>query len=479
MLLNGCDSTEPAAQPEEPVAGLRLEARSDTSLTGTVGTPVDSVPVVRVTTLDGQPAPGRQVRFVVSGGGTIGVSSERTDTAGFASPHSWTLGTRNMSQAVTAYVDGAAGVIFTAAVHADRPATMTILAGNNQTAGPGAVLPDHLQVKLVDQFQNPVEGEPVRFAVVLGHGTIAGDSTTTDASGTASSGAWTLGSEGGQVVSATAGGKQINFGAFACNEICAPDLLFVRGDSLYHLADGVTTALFGTTDVAAEIYGPTWSPNGQQIAFSVYNWRDDESLLYLMDADGSHLTLRANGFSVLSWLPDGAHVAANGPGGVYLLTAPDDGEAPTLLTGVPLNSVWSPDGTRIAFVDGISLWVRNADGSGTATLVTGGQAGDSQGYIESLTWSPDGLRLAFVKRTPRTSGSGPDYQNNVFVVPAAGGSSAQLTTVDNASGVAWSPDGTRIAFNSDGNIVWVPGGATFPLSPLPLVSNGAQAAWRP
>jgi dipeptidyl aminopeptidase/acylaminoacyl peptidase len=384
-----------------------------------------------------------------------------------------------MSQAVTAYVDGAAGVIFTAAVHADRPEAMTILAGNNQTAGPGAVLPNRLQVKVVDQFQNPVVGEPVSFTVVLGHGAIAGDSATTDASGAASSGAWTLGSEGGQIVSAAAGGKQIIFEAFACADICAPDLLFVRGDSLYHLADGVTTALFGTTDAGAEIDGPIWSPNGQQIAFSVYSWPDDESFLYLMDADGSHLTLRASGFSAPSWSPDGAHLAANGPSGIYVLSVQDDGVPPVLLTEGGIHPAWSPDGTRIAFISGTSLRVMNADGSAATTLVAGNQAGDGQGHFKGLTWSHDGLRLAFVKCTPRTSGSGSSYQCNVFVAPANGASLAQLTTVDNASGVAWSPDGTRIAFNSDGNIVWVPGDVTFPVSPLPLVTNGAYAAWRP
>ena len=96
LLLAGCDSAEPAGPgspepPKEPVQGLRLEARSDTTPTGVVGTAVASVPLVRLT-LGSDPAPGREVRFVVSGGGSVEMASQRTDTAGLASPGTWTAG---------------------------------------------------------------------------------------------------------------------------------------------------------------------------------------------------------------------------------------------------------------------------------------------------------------------------------------------------------------------------------------------------
>ena len=83
LLLIACNSVEPQ-EPEGPAEALRLEARSETSLTGTVGTRIDSVPMVRLTTRDGNPAPGREIRFLVSGGGSIEQASQRTDTAGLA-----------------------------------------------------------------------------------------------------------------------------------------------------------------------------------------------------------------------------------------------------------------------------------------------------------------------------------------------------------------------------------------------------------
>lgn len=70
LLLVGCDSARPVGPgspepPGEAVQGLRLEARSDTMPIGTVGTTIGHVPVVRLT-LNGNPAPGREVLFVVS-----------------------------------------------------------------------------------------------------------------------------------------------------------------------------------------------------------------------------------------------------------------------------------------------------------------------------------------------------------------------------------------------------------------------------
>lgn len=58
----------------------------------TAGTAVTPVPVFRVTNAAGSPVAGAQVRFSITGGGSIGATVSSTDAQGLASPVSWLLG---------------------------------------------------------------------------------------------------------------------------------------------------------------------------------------------------------------------------------------------------------------------------------------------------------------------------------------------------------------------------------------------------
>ncbi len=112
--------------------------------------------------------------------------------------------------------------------------------------------------------------------------------------------------------------------------------------------------------------------------------------------------------------------------------------------------VWSPDGTRLAFLSkrhfacrwgwglGLGVYVMNADGTG-ATNLTGDMGFTVRG---SLAWSPDGTRIAFEARPDRRS------RGEIYVMNADGTGVKNLTN-DPASDAApaWSPDGTRIAFS--------------------------------
>ena len=487
-LLIGCNSTEPEQpeQPEQPVAGLRLEAITDTTLRGTVGIWIGTIPVVRLT-LDGKPAPGREVRFSASNGGTVAVAVQRTDTAGLASPGGWTLGTDARPQTLTAGATGAANVVFTAVPSAGAPATAEIVAGNDQSGPAGTALPIPLRLKLSDRFGNPVPDVEVIYTVIAGAGTLVGATARTDSSGIASSGTWTLGAAGAQVVTTSVAGKSVFFDAFACDDRCrGRDLLFTSGPDLFSLVNGVKTRLYTADPLAGAVESwpsdAAWSPNGQKIAFTVnrYDWALDTShvALYLMDADGSNVVLREDGFSNPSWSADGQQLAVMGPAGVYLMSAEPNGAPPVLVAEHAYDPAWSPDGTQIAFADVTdieanlvgALKVMHADGTAPRTLVS-----DAGGGIGAPTWSPDGARLAFTMCEPTSCG-------RLLIVNLGGGDPVELAADQDAAEPAWSPDGSRIAFlfwtPSESGIAWLPADGSI-ATPIPMIPGGTFPAWRP
>lgn len=482
LVLLGCDSAEPVGpeQPQEPLQGLRMEPLSDTTQTATVGTRSHSLPAVRLTTPDGNPAAGREVRFLASGGGSIEFASQRTDTAGMASPGAWTLGTTAGRQTVTARTDGVADLVFSALAEAGRPVSIEIIAGNHQTAAPGASLPTALQVKLADQYGNPVPDELVAFAQMIGGGSILGDSARSDSLGYAMSGIWTLGDPGPQVVKARIAGRELFFEAFACGDPCrGRDLLYVRGDNVYSLVNGVTTLLMegepGLTEVAL-------SPDGQRIAFTVYDWSIDGVDLYVMNADGSNRAWRSSELFSPSWSPDGRQLAVagydsnSGRYGVFTLSLEEADAPPVLLKAGATEPAWSPDGTKIAFVENdgsglLGLGVMNADGTAVTALVSR----DKSGFWHP-SWSPDGQRLAFQK----CDGLG-EWEPSVcdiFTITVSGADVFQLSYTGDAWHPAWSPDGSRIAFSLPGGTVWLPADGSI-TQPLSLVPDGYSLAWRP
>jgi TolB protein len=117
-----------------------------------------------------------------------------------------------------------------------------------------------------------------------------------------------------------------------------------------------------------------------------------------------------------------------------------DGTGLQTLSATGAAPQWSPDGSRIAFIDSPDqldneVFVMNADGSGRTQLTS--NTSDEQ----APSWSADGTKIGY------SSDAGGGYQ--IYTVPAAGGTPAALTTGNGPNfGAAWSPNGTKIAFTS-------------------------------
>ena len=171
------------------------------------------------------------------------------------------------------------------------------------------------------------------------------------------------------------------------------------------------------------------------------------------------ITRLANGWSGQDawrpiWSPDGTRIAfvgeSDGYQDVYVvdLSGQYIAEAVTRTwADVRIgNAAWSPDGNRIAcdyIVDGTRrIYVMLLPGSGISRVFN---AGDGLGEV---SWSPDGNRIAYVSNV--------DGVSNLHVAEPRGTEPEHITRLFSdgvVSDLAWSPDGSRIAYasNVDGN----------------------------
>ena len=188
---------------------------------------------------------------------------------------------------------------------------------------------------------------------------------------------------------------------------------------------------------------PSWSPDGQHIAFSSSGYGPN-SEIYVVKVDGSDQQQLTDGpkDDYPSWSPDGQHIAYSsgyGPNSeIYVVEVDGSGQHQlTHSSGWVGNPSWSPDGQRIAFSSGHShdseIYVVNVNGSGQHQLT------HSPGRDDNPSWSPDGQRIAY------SSGV------NIYVMNADGSSRIRLTDTMSSRDIqpSWSPDGQRIVFASD------------------------------
>jgi len=163
-------------------------------------------------------------------------------------------------------------------------------------------------------------------------------------------------------------------------------IAFVDGDTEIYImnADG-TNAVKVTQGVTA--VEPSWSPNGQQLVYTLV--RDTENDIYIINVDGSGnhqlVPSRADVKNHSpSWSATGQKIAfsarENGTNVIYVINA--DGSNMTQLTRVDNSDVpsWSPDDRYILFVRRGQIYVMNADGSNAHNLVSLGVRDNSPSW---------------------------------------------------------------------------------------------------
>jgi Tol biopolymer transport system component len=164
----------------------------------------------------------------------------------------------------------------------------------------------------------------------------------------------------------------------------------------------------------------------------------------------------------VEWSPNGSLIAfvSEDDVGMHVdVVHPDGSSLRRVADGDLLSNVrWSPDGSLIAFVShddvGMHVDVVHPDGSSLRRVADGGGVLTPVGPPGTFDWSPGGKRLAIVVPTgPRSA--------DISVVNADGTDlrriarcRCDLIQVGIGQSVAWSLDGTRIAYISGrGNTV--------------------------
>src|SRR5437879_6454813 len=198
------------------------------------------------------------------------------------------------------------------------------------------------------------------------------------------------------------------------------------------------------TNSPADEFLPLFSPDGTRIVFGkCFGGGCD---VVVINADGSGERVVVNQGFPGAWSPDGNRIALGGSAGtgiegIYVVNV--DGSGLVRVLDPDFITDWSPDGRQLMIVsnrDGdYELYATPLDGS-PVTKLTDNTADDNAG----TGWSPDGSRVAFDSDL-----DGPD--RDIFVMNADGSGVTDLTHDDvvNEGGAVWSPNGTQLAFDSD------------------------------
>jgi Tol biopolymer transport system component len=201
---------------------------------------------------------------------------------------------------------------------------------------------------------------------------------------------------------------------------------------------------------------PSWSPDGNWLAFRVQDGNGSEEI-YAVRRDGTQLTnlsasekLPGDGapYALSGWINTNVVLHSRNNGTIYLFRAEDGVVTPLFDTPLAKSDlvVPSPDGYFLAYTDAsaqkITLKLLTPDGKTTRELAT-----FQNTSLYPITWSPDGTRLAFAAMT----GGDPDNGQNIYIIGSDGRGLQQVyqSRFASVAQINFSPDGNYLLLQDD------------------------------
>ncbi|MCK5786788.1 MAG: PD40 domain-containing protein [Candidatus Sabulitectum sp.] len=192
---------------------------------------------------------------------------------------------------------------------------------------------------------------------------------------------------------------------------------------------------------------PSWSTDGEEIAFTSYRNGLGDIYLYSF-ANSSAQRIITGGLNTSpAWTPDSRYIAftrsIGGNSDIHRYdTASGDVQRLTARGSIETSPSFSPTGQQMILtsdrVGYPQLYIMDSSGGSVE------RAGFAHGYCDSPSWSPTGDRIAYCAR------SNGDF--HIFVMNADGTDIRQVTTEGTLNeDPVWSPTGGHLAFSSDMN----------------------------
>lgn len=179
----------------------------------------------------------------------------------------------------------------------------------------------------------------------------------------------------------------------------------------------------------------SWSPDSRALLFQdsvlTTDTRGEPARIWVLDVKSGEATQVATG-DVPAWLPSGEEISyvplSNGPGDTlvpFVVTPALGGQPRPLIRAHGLR--WSPDGSALLIEKDGGLLLADSDASNPRHLVDG----------FSPVWSPDGTRVAYVQ--------GLTQEEALPIIGLVDRDGEILWSDVVASDPVWSPDGTKLA----------------------------------